>query len=270
MRCGTIPRPAAAAFQAFNRWLEEDWGFAHEGRIFAVPYVQLLDPQAAVDELGSLVERGARRRQRPQRPGPGARRLPVALRPGVRPVLGPGRRVRGRRRHPRGQRRLRRADPDVGAGRGRELDLPVAPAQRRHQEPGRSATSTPPPSATRSSSGSRPCAWPAWRTGPPGSPTCSTASTTPPTGTRATSPNTRARPSASTCGSRPSGRTTSRASLGEVRTDRLLLGSDWPHAEGTRRPLDFVTETLAGAARRGRAADRPRQRVELLGVPVPG
>jgi predicted TIM-barrel fold metal-dependent hydrolase len=34
--------------------------------------------------------------------------------------------------------------------------------------------------------------------------------------------------------------------LGDVRTDRLLLGSDWPHAEGTRTPLEFVTDTLAG------------------------
>jgi predicted TIM-barrel fold metal-dependent hydrolase len=30
------------------------------------------------------------------------------------------------------------------------------------------------------------------------------------------------------------------------RVDRLLLGSDWPHAEGTRQPYDFVTDTLAG------------------------
>ncbi len=30
----------------------------------------------------------------------------------------------------------------------------------------------------------------------------------------------------------------------DVRTDRLLLGSDWPHAEGTSLPAEFVTETL--------------------------
>ena len=32
----------------------------------------------------------------------------------------------------------------------------------------------------------------------------------------------------------------------DVRIDRLLLGSDWPHAEGTRQPVDFLTESLAG------------------------
>jgi len=31
-----------------------------------------------------------------------------------------------------------------------------------------------------------------------------------------------------------------------VRADRLLLGSDWPHAEGTREPADFVSESLVG------------------------
>jgi predicted TIM-barrel fold metal-dependent hydrolase len=31
-----------------------------------------------------------------------------------------------------------------------------------------------------------------------------------------------------------------------IGADRLLLGSDWPHAEGTRAPVDFITETLAG------------------------
>ncbi|MDD9372055.1 MAG: amidohydrolase family protein, partial [Acidimicrobiales bacterium] len=36
------------------------------------------------------------------------------------------------------------------------------------------------------------------------------------------------------------------ALLDDVRVDRLLLGSDWPHAEGTRHPVDFVTESLRG------------------------
>src|SRR5690606_39444543 len=36
------------------------------------------------------------------------------------------------------------------------------------------------------------------------------------------------------------------ALVDDVRVDRLLLGSDWPHAEGTRHPVDFVTESLSG------------------------
>jgi predicted TIM-barrel fold metal-dependent hydrolase len=48
------------ACHAFNRWLEEDWGFAYQGRIFSSPIVSLADPVAAVAELDSLIDRGAR------------------------------------------------------------------------------------------------------------------------------------------------------------------------------------------------------------------
>lgn len=49
-----------ASLSAFNRWLEEDWGFDHEGRIIAAPMLSLADPEAAVTEVDSLLERGAR------------------------------------------------------------------------------------------------------------------------------------------------------------------------------------------------------------------
>jgi predicted TIM-barrel fold metal-dependent hydrolase len=49
-----------ASLSAFNRWLEDDWGFAHENRIYAVPMLSLADPEAAVAEVDSLLERGAR------------------------------------------------------------------------------------------------------------------------------------------------------------------------------------------------------------------
>jgi predicted TIM-barrel fold metal-dependent hydrolase len=54
------PEACAKAFHAFNRWLEEDWGFAYQGRLFAVPYIPLLDPTAAVDELRRVLEAGAK------------------------------------------------------------------------------------------------------------------------------------------------------------------------------------------------------------------
>jgi len=53
------PEAAVLAFSAFNRWLEEDWGFRHAGRIFAVPYVPMLDPAGAREELERLLDRGA-------------------------------------------------------------------------------------------------------------------------------------------------------------------------------------------------------------------
>jgi predicted TIM-barrel fold metal-dependent hydrolase len=54
------PEAVAVMFRAFNRWLEEDWGFDHEDRIFAAPYVTLADLDFAVSELEWALERGAR------------------------------------------------------------------------------------------------------------------------------------------------------------------------------------------------------------------
>ncbi len=49
-----------AVHRGFNRWLEEDWGFAYKGRIFAAPYITLADPASATEELDWAIERGAR------------------------------------------------------------------------------------------------------------------------------------------------------------------------------------------------------------------
>ncbi|PXA82874.1 amidohydrolase, partial [Nostoc sp. 3335mG] len=45
---------------AFNRWMEEDWGFAYQDRIFATPLMSLSDPDLAVSELEWAISRGAR------------------------------------------------------------------------------------------------------------------------------------------------------------------------------------------------------------------
>ena len=54
------PETTFASARAFNSWLEEDWGFAHENRIFAVPLLSLIDVGLAVAELERLLARGAR------------------------------------------------------------------------------------------------------------------------------------------------------------------------------------------------------------------
>jgi predicted TIM-barrel fold metal-dependent hydrolase len=63
-----------ASFRAFNRWLEEDWGFAYRNRIFAAGVISLLDLDFAVAELEHLIDRGARVVY--LRPGPQGRRSP--------------------------------------------------------------------------------------------------------------------------------------------------------------------------------------------------
>jgi predicted TIM-barrel fold metal-dependent hydrolase len=62
-------------FGAFNRWLDEDWGFAHGGRIYAAPFIPVLDPRLACRELDVARERGAR--VVALRPGPAGGRSPA-------------------------------------------------------------------------------------------------------------------------------------------------------------------------------------------------
>ncbi|WP_161600469.1 amidohydrolase family protein [Mycolicibacterium hodleri] len=49
-----------ANLHAFNRWIDEDWGYAYEGRIFGAPMLSLADPDRAVAELEYVLNRGAR------------------------------------------------------------------------------------------------------------------------------------------------------------------------------------------------------------------
>ncbi len=46
--------------RAFNRWIDDDWGFAYQDRIFGVPFLTLSDIGSAVSELEWCLERGAR------------------------------------------------------------------------------------------------------------------------------------------------------------------------------------------------------------------
>jgi Amidohydrolase len=49
-----------ASLRAFNRWLEEDWGYGDDGRIFSVPMLSLLDVDRALAELHRVLDAGAR------------------------------------------------------------------------------------------------------------------------------------------------------------------------------------------------------------------
>ena len=54
------PEALVVAFRAFNRWLEDDWGLHYHDRIFSAPYITLVDVDAAVAELEWSIEHGAR------------------------------------------------------------------------------------------------------------------------------------------------------------------------------------------------------------------
>lgn len=49
-----------AAFSAFNRWVDDDWGFAYKDRIFPAAYITLSDVDHAIAELDYALERGCR------------------------------------------------------------------------------------------------------------------------------------------------------------------------------------------------------------------
>ena len=45
---------------SFNEWLLDDWGFGADGRIYGVPLMSLLDVDRAVEELEWVLDKGAR------------------------------------------------------------------------------------------------------------------------------------------------------------------------------------------------------------------
>lgn len=59
-RIGAKGDVTAALFHSLNRWMAEEWGFAHKDRVFAVPFISLTDVDAAVKELEFVLEQGAR------------------------------------------------------------------------------------------------------------------------------------------------------------------------------------------------------------------
>ncbi|HPG25937.1 MAG TPA: amidohydrolase family protein [Myxococcota bacterium] len=58
--CVSDPEAACAAVSAFNRWVEDDWGYAYRNRIFTPASISLLDRDMAVAELERVLALGAR------------------------------------------------------------------------------------------------------------------------------------------------------------------------------------------------------------------
>jgi len=54
------PVSAMAIFTAYNRWLDDDWGYDRDGRIITGPMISLIDPVAAEAELDRVLALGAR------------------------------------------------------------------------------------------------------------------------------------------------------------------------------------------------------------------
>ncbi len=130
-RSARTSRPPWRRLSAFNRWLEDDWGFDYKHRLIAAPMLSLADPDAACAELDSLIERGARIMH--IRPGSGARpqrHLPLARQQAARSGLGPA----GRGDRPGGvPPRRQRVQPVRGGAVGRQRHLRLR--HRRRPQP---------------------------------------------------------------------------------------------------------------------------------------
>ena len=109
------PPALIAAFEAFNRWLEDDWGYAYKERIFAAPMITLIDVDAAVAELRRVLDADARIVCIKGGPAhtPDGPHLP--RRYPFRSLLGPRQRGGGHRRDPLRGRRLRPLPAGLGA-----------------------------------------------------------------------------------------------------------------------------------------------------------
>jgi predicted TIM-barrel fold metal-dependent hydrolase len=58
--CGTDLELLVDLCWSFNQWMEDDWGFHYEDRIFAAPLFSLTDPDQSVQMLDWALERGCR------------------------------------------------------------------------------------------------------------------------------------------------------------------------------------------------------------------
>jgi predicted TIM-barrel fold metal-dependent hydrolase len=61
-------------FHSFNQWLQDDWGYAYEDRLYGAAAIPVLDPVRSVEELEFVLGRGARLVV--LRPGPANGRAP--------------------------------------------------------------------------------------------------------------------------------------------------------------------------------------------------
>ena len=59
-RIGVKADTASALFHSLNTWIDEEWGFARQGRLFSAPFVSLADIDLAVQELEFILKKGAR------------------------------------------------------------------------------------------------------------------------------------------------------------------------------------------------------------------
>jgi predicted TIM-barrel fold metal-dependent hydrolase len=59
-RLGAKSDTVCALFHSLNMWVDEEWGFARENRLFSAPFISLTDVDKAVEEVEFVLKKGAR------------------------------------------------------------------------------------------------------------------------------------------------------------------------------------------------------------------
>jgi predicted TIM-barrel fold metal-dependent hydrolase len=59
-RLGNKADTTCALFHSLNMWIDEEWGFARQDRLFSAPFISLTDIDKAVAELEFVLSKGAR------------------------------------------------------------------------------------------------------------------------------------------------------------------------------------------------------------------
>jgi len=254
-------------FHAFNRWLDEDWGYSYRGRLFAVPYIALLDPVAAAAELREVVDAGA--------VVINVRNAPVPVQGGYRSPFDPV--------YDAFWELAQEADVVVATHSGIEgydavvqMWEPGAGESSLFRSPLRGIITK--GRAVSDFYGAALCHKIFERF--PGLRLASVengASWIPDLLHRLDDAANR-NPGYFNEHPRqvfgehvwvtPFWEDSVPDLLADVRADRLLLGSDWPHAEGTREPADFVTETLSGVPNEAVSLIARDNALALLGLPL--
>ena len=232
---------AYKVFHAFNLWLEEDWGYGYRDRLYAPPYIPMLDPAAGRPGARIRARPGGRAscRSGPARP-PGA---PRPTRSGTPSGPGSTRPACWRPTTPSAARPVYDESfrADVGAPSRSPTRVSVRPLGRPHLGPAASSTRSSRSCSATSSAASRTSGWPASRWAATGSPYCLHVLD------HAGGILERRMSTRSACrldrlpsdifkehvyvSPFPEEDVVGLADL--IGADRVLFGSDWPHAEGT-------------------------------------
>ena len=236
-----------ATLRAFNRWLDEDWGFSYQDRIIAVPMLSLADPDGALVELEWLLERGARMVHLRPAPVPTANGRGRSFGdPAHDPVWARLAEASCPRRVPPRRQRLRGVRRRVGRPRLlRAVPQRSTSSRSWSCRTGRSTTRSAAWSSTACSTATPRCAPRASRTAPTGCTSLVKRLLKQANQTPWVFPQSPLETIQQHVWVTPYYEEDLRKLADRIGVEQVLFGSDWPHGEGLARPTDFVKELHA-------------------------